>query len=596
MLVTSNGSNHLTPYLTFAFGLSICGLLLLHRLGDTDICPWDEVVHVNVVHNLYKDCCVPKLHSVDLGTDVEDTGDSTLKKGEIAWNNNYIWLHKPLLPFYLRAALYRLFGESLFIFRLPSVVLTLSIALILFVIAEHLSTIWMATAIALLFASNRFIFELTQGRQFCDLTDVMNVFFLTIILGLTLAVAADRPLFFSNRRSSVAYSVASLAAAVFSALAYNSKGGLALPGLAVFAIALVWKCGWRRGIEHIVVMTPLFGVLVFPESFYLSRRFPRQFHYEQRQQIEHLYADVQGHAGPWYYYMTVYWRMVLGLPLGILGFLAMMGSLLPELRNRRNLVLMLWVLCYIVPLSLAVSKVANFTLPVLPAVILLVGFSGHDLLQSERRALLYPLTAMLLLIVVLHHFRVFHSSVSPVLADKAGHRFLSVAFLLAVTAVHRFVLLGISLCTLVVFWFWCVAGRVLGVGSPSISFRVAAAMMALIYFSIVAQNSKDNWTKSNSSPGNHQEQMELKATAEIIKTQVPPNAVILVYESSVGDHRNAHLYVQYWSGLNSLPAQQLDFARRTLSRTHPLYLLIKDSPADGTLIEKVPYGYLYRID
>jgi len=55
--------NGLTPYLIFTLGLSICMFLLLHRLGHPDIASWDEIVHVNVVHNLYMDCCDPKLHS-----------------------------------------------------------------------------------------------------------------------------------------------------------------------------------------------------------------------------------------------------------------------------------------------------------------------------------------------------------------------------------------------------------------------------------------------------------------------------------------------------------------------------------------------------
>jgi hypothetical protein len=98
--------------------------LLLHRLGHAYIAPWDEVVHVIVAHNLYADCCDPKLHSIDLGTDVEDL-EPSFKKGGIVWTNNYIWLHKPLLPFYLRAALYHVFGESLFMFRLPSALFAL---------------------------------------------------------------------------------------------------------------------------------------------------------------------------------------------------------------------------------------------------------------------------------------------------------------------------------------------------------------------------------------------------------------------------------------------------------------------------------------
>ena len=539
--------------------------LMLHRLGNAYIATWDEVVHVIVAQNLYADCWNPKLHSIDLGTH-----NINLETDVLDWTNNYIWLHKPLLPFYLRAALYNVFGESLFMFRLPSALFALLTAISLFFIAKCLSHVWVATGIALLFASNQFVFELVQGRQFSDLSDVLNVFLLTVVLGITLVSAAGRPLFFLKMESSEAYCVASLTVALFSALAYSCKGGLALPGLAVFAIALVWQCGWR-GIGHSIVMVLFFAVLVLPESFYFSHRFPQEFRYEEHRQIAHLFTNVEGWARPWDYYINVYWRDLLGLPLAVSGFLAMMASLLPRLRNRRNVLLVLWVLIYLVPLSFGVSKVANFIVPVLPAVMLLVGFVGYDLLQSERRTFLYPLTGILLVVVV-----VFHNYVTR--TDSAGHRFLW---------------LGVSLGMLLVFRSLSAAGKVLGLAPPSVSSRVAVAMVALMCFSVIFQTSKNNWGKSNMLPADYEEQMALKATADRIKRQIPQGAVVLVDEAHI---MNAHLYLQYWSGVNSLPVQQLGFAKRTLSRTHPLYILVEDSLADATLIEKVPYGYLYGID
>jgi len=513
-------------------------------------------------------------------TDFEDTGDRSLKKGGIAWNNNYIWLHKPMLPFYLRASLYHVVGESLLMFRLPSAVFALLTALSLFTIAKRLSSIWVATSIALLFASNSFVFELVQGRQFSDVSDVMSVFFLTLVLGLTLASAAGRPLLFSKIDSAAAYRVASLAAALFSALAYSCKGGLALPGLAVFAIALVWQCGWRRGIGHAIVLVLVFGALVFPGSFYFEHRFPVEFRYEQRQQVAHLFTNVEGWEAPWHYYVTVSWQELLGPTLGILGFVVILATVLSGLHNRRNMLLVLWVLSYFVPLSFAVSKVPNFILPVLPAVVLLVGFSGYDFLQSERRTLLFPLTGISLLVVVLYRFNFMHFH----------------SFILADTAVRRFLLLGIALGILLVSRLLSAAGKVLDLVPPSVSFVFAVAIAALLCFGVIIRNSKNNWSMSNSFPANYEEQMALKATADGMKTLIPQGAVVLVAEASAGDHQNAHLYFQYWSGVNSLPAQQLAFARRTLSRTHPLYMLAKDPMADGTLIGKVPFGYLYRID
>jgi hypothetical protein len=576
------------PYLVLVLGLSFCTFLMLHRLDHAYLAPWDEVMHATVVHNLYVDCCVPKLHSVDLQTDGANLdGTRNGAHGDIVWTNSYIWLHKPLLPFYLRAALFHLTGESLFMFRLPAVLFALLTAVSLFFIAKRSSHIWVATGVALLFASNGFLFELVQGRLFSDLSEVMNVFFLTLVLGLALSSVAGRPLFFSKSDSAAAYGVASVAAGLLTALAYSCKGGLALTGLGIVSIALLWRCGWRA-IRHIMVMISVFGALVLPQSLYWSHHFPQQFHAEQRHQIAHLFANIEGWGRPWDYYISVYWREVLGLPLAVSGFLAIIATLLSGLRNRSNALLVLWILSYLVPLSFGVSKIANFILPVLPAVILLVGFSCDELIRSDRRKLLYPLTGIGVILVAFYHFNLLHfRDEVTFLADRAGHHCL----LLALS-------IGILLVSLVLISFKKLLDRV-SLSSPS----VAVTMLALTAFGIIVQNSRKNWAMSNLLPVDYAEQMALKATAEQLRWQLPKSAVVLVDEGGadpLAKHKtsiiNAHVYFQYWSGINSLPSRQLAFAKQTLAGIHPLYVVARDPLPSATFIEKVASGYLYRVD
>ncbi len=579
------------PYLVFMLGLCICAFLWLHNLGRTDVTAWDEIVHLNVVHNLSTDCCVPKLHTVDLGTDAEDTGESSLQDEKINWTNNYIWFHKPLMPFYLRAGLFHLFGESLFVFRLPSVLFAVLTTLSLLFIARRFSSLWMAVGAALLLASNKFIFELVLGLQFSDLSDVMMLLFLTLVLGLALFTVTGSPLFFSKSESSKAYWAATLAAALFSALAYLSKGGLALPGLGVFALALLWKCGWRRGVPYIIVLSVVFGALALPGNLYAGHLFPTQFHYEQSQQIAHLFINVENWGRPWYFYFTKYWQDVLGPPLGILGFVALMANLRPSLCNRRNALLMLWILCYVVPLSFGVSKIANFILPILPAVLLLVGFSAADMLQTERRRFLIPLVATFLLTVVIYFLYNSHHLDGLTHASTDSHGVADFIW----RGCNRFILLGVAFGALLLGWLLTRAAKLLHLKPPTISPRWAVALASLICVGTFVKNLDTDWRISNLFPANHEVQMALQSAGLQLKAQLPQNAVVIVDEVITLDHPNSHLYFQYWSGINTLPAKQLDFAKRTLSSAHPLYLLSKETRADATLVEEVPYGYLYRV-
>ena len=561
--------NRLAAYFVLTIGLSIISTFaLLRNLGHDYITPWDEVVHVNVVHNLYADCCDPKLHTIDLGT-----GDK--------WTNSYIWLHKPMLPFYLRAALYHVFGESLFVFRLPSAFFAILTAASLFFIANRLSNAWVAVGCALLFASNQLVFRLVQGLLFSDLSDVMNVFFLAIVLGLALVSAAGHPLFVRKSESSVAYDLASLTAALFAALAYFCKGGFALPGLTVFAIALVWQCG-RRSVRPIIMMSLLFGALVFAESFYFSHRFPHEFFLEQRRQVLHLFTDVEGWARPWDQYINLGWPDLLGVPLSVLGFLAMMASvLLSKLRNRRNLLLVLWILIYLVPLSIGVSKIPNFIVPVLPAVILLVGFSAYDLFHGDRPRLLYSLTGILFLTVEFYCWNIL--------------RFGYYVDSMADGSRQPFWLLAVSVAIVSLSLVFSIREKQTGLVLPSALRYTAVAMAAVMCVTVVIRHSYNNWYLSNILPENYREQMTLKATASTIKSQVPEGAVVLVDKANM---INTHLYFQYWSGVNGLPAEESDFAIRTLSRTHPLYLLSEgeDPLADATLNGNAPHWSLSKID
>ena len=82
--------------------LAISCALFLQNLSTPYITLWDEAVHVNVIKNLAEHCCLPQLHrSANIGTDYR------------RWTNNSLWLHKPLLPFYVAAGIYKLLGGSL---------------------------------------------------------------------------------------------------------------------------------------------------------------------------------------------------------------------------------------------------------------------------------------------------------------------------------------------------------------------------------------------------------------------------------------------------------------------------------------------------
>jgi len=158
-----------------------------------------------------------------------------------------------------------------------------------------------------------------------------------------------------------------------------------------------------------------------------------------------------------------------------------------------------------------------------------------------------------------------------------------------------FWLLAVSVAILTLSLVFSIREKQAGLVLPSFLRHIAVAMAALMCVTVVFRHSYNNWYLSHILPGDYREQMALKASATTIKGQIPQGAVVLVDKANM---INAHLYFQYWSGVNGLPAEEFDFAIRTLPRTHPLYLLSEgeDPLADATPNGNAPLWSLSRID
>src|SRR6185295_10846116 len=112
--------------------VAISSSIFFHNLGKNYITHWDEVVTVNVVKNLATDCCTPKLHLQDYNTDYRN------------WTDNFVWLHKPIMPFYVNAAFFNILGKNLWAFRLPNVLFAELIIILLFYIGKRFFGSWVA--------------------------------------------------------------------------------------------------------------------------------------------------------------------------------------------------------------------------------------------------------------------------------------------------------------------------------------------------------------------------------------------------------------------------------------------------------------------
>ena len=244
--------------------LAISIVLFLQNLGTPYITLWDEAVHVNVVKNLAEHCCLPQLHrSTNIGTIYQ------------AWTDNTVWLHKPLLPFYVSAGIYNLFGNSLWAFRFSGAMFAVLTAVVIYLTGHRFFNDRIGLCGAAIFSLNPFTNNLVHGRQYSGFPDLALAFFVSVALYLILDWTESR-------------SAATLRwLGLVLGLAYMCKGGLALPPFAALA-GIVILTGSLRDLVAVLQSITVFVLVGLPERLYWLAHYPVEYRYEQQQQLLHF--------------------------------------------------------------------------------------------------------------------------------------------------------------------------------------------------------------------------------------------------------------------------------------------------------------------
>ena len=343
--------------------------LFMEDLGAPNITMWDEVVHVNVIRNMAEHCCLPQLHKSDLGTNYRD------------WANNRIWLHKPLLPFYIAAAVYRLLGGSLWALRLPGAIFALLTAVVVYRIGQQFLNERIGLFGAAIFGLNPFTNSLVHGRTFSGFPD--------LAFALSMSVALYLILDWARSKSTATLRWFGLVVGI----GYLCKGGLAFaPFVVLTEVALL--TGPIKDLLPALQSVIVFGVIVLPGRLYWLAHYPVEFRYEQRQQLFHLFANIEGHGAPWHAYLTHTLPHMLVPPMIPFAYFSIGWFLARKGPGKNGLVLSLWILTYLVPLSLGVSKIDNFIFAVLPAIALLTPAAVDELMHGGWHRLVLGLCAM----------------------------------------------------------------------------------------------------------------------------------------------------------------------------------------------------------
>jgi 4-amino-4-deoxy-L-arabinose transferase len=321
---------------------------------------WDERYHALVAKHVVETPLTPRLYPEPLVT-FEPRG----------WNTSHVWLHKQPLPAWIAAISLWLGGNTPFVFRLPTVLLsTLGIWLI-FLIGRALYDHQVGLLAAGLMSINGLVIELTAGRV---ATDHIDVYFLVLVEASVYGVILAR--MHQQRRYL-------LWAGIACGLAILCKW---LPALVVYPIYLALNGQdqpWRKwlvdgcwlGIPALLVAAPWQG--------YAAWRFPELYQWEQAFNARHITEGLEGHAQPWWYFLDRIRITVnegIYLVIGWFGYHAWQRRYPPADR-----LLLTWLLIPLVFFSLVQTKMQGYLLFSFPAYFLMMAVGLVWLAKQARQ-------------------------------------------------------------------------------------------------------------------------------------------------------------------------------------------------------------------
>lgn len=292
--------------------------------------------------------------------------------------NGLPYFHKPPLFYWLNEAAFLLFGVHEWAARLPSILISWLTVVALFLFVRRHRGAEVATLSVVALVTMPYYYGASQYANLDML--VAGMICLTILAG---AEAVSRAANGESRASWFA-----VAAGFLAAFAVLSKGliGVVLPGGVLF----FWILATRRWVGFRVLLAPgvwlAFLSIMVPWFVLMEIYYPGFLHYFfVYQHFERYLSDGFNQQQPFWFFLPV----VLGMSLPWSIWLVRYGWQRGEITADRSWfwLMGLWIVVIVVFFSIPTSKLIGYTVPVLPALAVLIAeaiVGAWKGLQAER--------------------------------------------------------------------------------------------------------------------------------------------------------------------------------------------------------------------
>ncbi len=364
--VTIKRQNVLITFILLCILIS-SGILVFRHIGHSGITYGDEVFHAIVARNLTKHPLKFTLYD-----------QPWLRYTYTNWTSCHVWLHKPPVAMWTIWLSYLIFGINAFALRLPSAISLVITTWLTFRIAADLSDKRTGLIAAFLQAFNPFLFESVHGYRYSDHIDIALLLWVQVSCWFLL-----RAIRTGKQKNYILSGVAM-------GIAYLSKSYLALITFGILFV--VWCVGkgkqifFKRNLlddrmpseaKNIKVRLSDIGLqllsaiaTVAPWIIYCLIYYRKEFLWEHKRVLDHLYTDVEDLGASWdqplFDYMPMFYPMFYTALIAAVLCLAVV-----MLRRWRlaELFVLAWSIGVIAPHTLAQTKTPSATMIAVPPLV-----------------------------------------------------------------------------------------------------------------------------------------------------------------------------------------------------------------------------------
>jgi len=303
---------------------------------------WDEQFHALVAKNMIDEPFRPMLYT-----------DPVLPYSEAMWISSHVWLHKPPLFLWQMALSMKFFGVNEFALRLPSVMMSLLLVMMIYSLARRWLNRYIAFYAALMATFASYFLDSVSGWYATDHNDIAFIFYVTASLW-----AWSKYFDFEKKlRWSAIVGVAAGCAVLVKWM----------PGLLIYGtwgLTIILSPDMRKSFKSWIHsgFAFLISLMIFlPWQIYAFLSFPEEYRVTSLAKASHLWEVIEGHEGDWLYHFHI---MDITYANGMI-FVIIPAMILLFRRLRRKVHRIAALSFFLIPFivySVAATKMPAFTL------------------------------------------------------------------------------------------------------------------------------------------------------------------------------------------------------------------------------------------